>query len=146
MNLISITVSAGLLVVSACDRNEDLEHERRTEVLRGLFVASACEHHASKPSTAANTSTTEATLRQEVLVDGTGFHPSGIHVRVGQGLTLVFHRVTDATCAKQVVFKDLGITRNLPLNQEIEVNLTATTAPIAFACPRDMLGGAIIAQ
>lgn len=89
---------------------------------------------------------TETLLRQTVTVDGAGFHPEKITAKAGQSVTLVFRRVTDATCAKQVVFKDLGIRKELPLNQDVEVQLTAKTPALTFVCGMDMLRGSLVVQ
>lgn len=99
----------------------------------------------ASPDTKAATPAAAGALRQTVTVDGTGFHPSEIAAVNGQTVTLVFHRVTDATCGKQVVFKDLGIKKDLPLNQDVEITVKAA-GTIAFACGMDMLKGAIVAR
>lgn len=114
-------------------------------VFAGALVF-ACSRGESPLKPSAETGTAAPAVREMIMVDRMGFHPSEIHARAGQKLTLVFHRTTDATCAKQVVFKDLGITKELPLNQQVEVNLTATTAPIGFVCGMGMSHGSIVAQ
>jgi len=87
-----------------------------------------------------------AALRQVVTVDGAGFHPAEISAKPGQAVTLVFHRVTDDTCAKQVVFGDAGIRKDLPLNQDVEVTVTAKRPALGFACGMGMLHGSVVVR
>ena len=83
--------------------------------------------------------------RVAVTVDGSGYHPERIHARAGQALTLVFTRTADSACAEEVVFPDLNIRRQLPLNQPVEIPVTAQ-ADVRFACGMDMMRGAIVAH
>lgn len=114
-------------------------------VFAALLITCACSPSGVRTRTDAKSGTHGTALRQPVMVDGAGFHPSEIRARAGQKLTLVFHRVTDSTCAKRVVFKDLGLVWDLPLHQELEVSVIATEAPIEFACGMGMLRGTVVA-
>ena len=79
-----------------------------------------------------------------VVVDTDGFKPGKLQVKRGEAVTITFVRVTDATCAKEVVFPSLKITRALPLNKPVEVRFTPqSSGEIAFACGMDMLRGTI---
>lgn len=115
-------------------------------IVAGPFIASACAKNDVRVLPEAKADSSESVLRQAVMVDGTGFHPSEIHARAGQKVTLVLHRTTDETCAKRIVFKDLGVSKDLPLNEKVEVSLTATTSPIAFTCGMDMMRGSVVAH
>jgi plastocyanin domain-containing protein len=107
----------------------------------GLLFA-ACKSEAQASASPASL----ASLRQSITVDGTGFHPTEVAAKAGQNVTLVFRRVTDATCGTEVVFKDLGIKKALPLNQDVAIDVKATGTPIGFACGMDMMHGKIVAQ
>lgn len=109
-----------------------------------LLACNKGEAQAS-PDTKPAAAPAAGALRQTITVDGIGFHPSEIPASAGQNLTLVFHRTTDATCGKEVVFKDLGIRKSLPLNQDVEINVKAA-GTIGFACGMDMMKGAIVAR
>lgn len=111
-----------------------------------LVVASSASARTEASPETKGAVPSEAVQRRAITVDGTGFHPSEISGKPGQKVSLVFRRTTDATCAKQVVFKDLGIRKELPLDQETEVTVTVGNAPIGFACGIDMLRGSIVAQ
>jgi len=86
---------------------------------------------------------------KRVMVEVTqdGFMPKEIPAKVGQPITLVVTRKTDLTCAKQIVFADLGVTKDLPMNQAVEVTVTPTKAgDLRFACDMDMVGGKLVVQ
>ncbi len=81
-----------------------------------------------------------------VKVTEKGFEPGKVDLRVGVPATLTFTRVTDATCAKEIVFPSLEIRKVLPLNQAVDVRLTPASGEIAFACGMDMLKGTVIGR
>jgi plastocyanin domain-containing protein len=85
-------------------------------------------------------------LRQTVTVDGEGFHPATLHAHAGQNVTLVFRRVTDATCAKQVVFSESGVRKDLPLGEDVAVTVVAKGPEVKFACGMDMLKGTVVVE
>lgn len=85
--------------------------------------------------------------RVTVEVTQDGFVPKEIPAKVGQPITLVVTRKTDLTCAKQIVFADLGVTKDLPMNQAVEVTVTPTKAgDLRFAYDMDMVGGKLVVQ
>ena len=85
--------------------------------------------------------------RVSVEVTQEGFVPKEIPAKAGQAITLVVTRKTDLTCAKQIVFADLGVQKELPLNQAVEVTVTPTKAgDLRFACSMDMVAGKLVVQ
>lgn len=85
--------------------------------------------------------------RVTVTVTGSGYKPRRISAHGGQPLTLVFKRTTDQGCGQQVVFPDRDIRRDLPLNQEVEIELTPReNETIAFTCGMDMYRGSVVAS
>jgi len=88
-------------------------------------------------------------VKERVTVEVTqeGFVPKEIQAKAGQAITLVVTRKTDLTCAKQIVFADLGVQKDLPLNQAVEVTVTPTKAgDLRFACSMDMVAGKLVVQ
>jgi hypothetical protein len=78
---------------------------------------------------------TVASGKVAVQVNDRGFFPSSISIVAGQAAELEFMRTTDETCAASVVFPELGITRELPLNRPVRVPLPADqTRTLAFQC------------
>lgn len=67
-----------------------------------------------------------------------GFEPARIAVTSGETVTLVFTRITERTCAKDVIvhLSELDtVKRELPLSEPVELTLTLTRAgEIGYAC------------
>jgi plastocyanin domain-containing protein len=80
-------------------------------------------------------------------VTSEGFVPAQVQVKANQPTKLVVTRKTDRTCAKEIVIKDFGINKPLPLNQPVEVTFTPTKAgKFRYACGMDMITGVIIVE
>lgn len=76
-----------------------------------------------------------------------GFEPSSINVKPGTPVTLKVTRKTDATCATQIEISSKKIKKDLPLNQEVTVDLgKLEKGEIRFACGMNMMEGKIIAN
>lgn len=70
-----------------------------------------------------------------------------IPLRKGVPARLTFTRVSDKTCATEVVFPDYGIKQPLPLNQAVAIEFTPQKAgDVAFACGMGMLKGMLMVQ
>jgi plastocyanin domain-containing protein len=82
-----------------------------------------------------------------IEVTGEGFVPARAAVKAGQPVTLVVTRKTERTCATQIVIKDYGVDRALPVGQAVEVTFTPKkTGPIRYACAMDMVAGELVAE
>jgi plastocyanin domain-containing protein len=87
----------------------------------------------------------EQVVTMEVTTQG--FVPAQVKVKVGQPVKLVVTRKTDVTCAKDIVIKDYGINKPLPLNQPVEVTFTPTKpGKVRYACAMDMISGVITVE
>lgn len=76
-----------------------------------------------------------------------GFEPYVLRFRRGVRTRITFVRTTDATCAREVVFPELGIKRELPLNQPVVITLTPTKrSEFSFTCGMNMMRGKLIVQ
>ncbi|HET7497904.1 MAG TPA: cupredoxin domain-containing protein [Candidatus Eisenbacteria bacterium] len=74
-----------------------------------------------------------------------GFEPARIEVTKGTNATLVFTRVTDRTCAKDIVIGGNGAHLDLPLNQPVRIGLGTVNTNIPFACGMKMVTGEVVA-
>ncbi len=82
-----------------------------------------------------------------ITVNGDGFTPSEIKVQKGESTTLVFTRTSDATCAKAVAFPELGLTKALPPNQAVEVEVPVASArTLTFQCGMGMYKSKVVIQ
>ncbi|MEO8875848.1 MAG: cupredoxin domain-containing protein [Polyangiaceae bacterium] len=82
-----------------------------------------------------------------ITADDKGFTPASVTLKKGAPAQLIFTRTTDATCATEVVFPDLKITKKLPLNTPTAVDIP-TDAPrsLSFACGMGMFKGAVVVR
>ncbi len=82
-----------------------------------------------------------------VTADANGFTPGAVKVQKGAPLELVFTRTTDESCATQVVFPELGVTKDLPLNTPVSVTIpTKDARTLAFQCGMGMYKSKVVIQ
>jgi len=82
------------------------------------------------------------TVNMEVTEDG--YVPAKIKALKGEKLRLVITRKTDRTCAKEIVIKEHGINKPLPLGKTVTVELTPkASGELKYACGMDMITGVI---
>lgn len=80
-----------------------------------------------------------------VEVNNHGFQPST--VPVGTGRRLLFRRTSEGTCATAVVFPELGIDKQLPLNTDVVVVLPASAkGDVTFQCGMGMYKSKVVAR
>jgi plastocyanin domain-containing protein len=83
----------------------------------------------------------------DISVTSDGFQPAEIKTKAGEPLRLVVTRKTDRTCAKEIVIKDLGIDKALPLNEAVTIDLTPKKdGRLRYACSMDMISGTIVVE
>ena len=100
---------------------------------------------AAEPAPAA--ASADAVQKATIKVVATGFEPARLSLKGGVPVRLTFVRTTDQTCATAVVFPGLGLRRDLPLNQPVEIAFTpAPGKTVDFVCGMNMLRGAIVVE
>ena len=83
----------------------------------------------------------------EMNVTDRGFEPNRIEVKKGEPVHLVVTRNTDATCAKELVIKDAGLRKELPLNKPVAFDFTPSKAgEMTYICGMGMLSGILVVQ
>jgi plastocyanin domain-containing protein len=104
----------------------------------------------SKSDAAATTSgTVGANGQRQVAVTANekGFTPTSVEVKKGEATTLVFKRTSDETCAREVVFPELKMTKELPLNQAVAIDLpVGEPRTLTFQCGMAMFKGKVVVQ
>ena len=81
-----------------------------------------------------------------VELNDKGFEPSSLKLKAGVLAKVTFVRKTDEGCAKEVVIKEYGINRNLPLNEPVTVEFMPRKGEFSFACGMNMLKGKLIVE
>lgn len=83
----------------------------------------------------------------DVLVDGGVYTPARIEIPTGRPVTLRFLRKDPNPCAEKVLFDDLDVAADLPLEEPVFVVVTAKQAgEYAFTCQMQMYRGTLIAK
>jgi plastocyanin domain-containing protein len=109
-----------------------------TAILVGATLSESQGAQTAKPATA---------QKVEIAVTSAGFVPALTKVKVGQVVTMVVTRKVEKTCATDIVIKDFGINKPLPLNEAVEITLTPSKpGKIRFACSMDMVAGELQAE
>ncbi len=82
-----------------------------------------------------------SSTRLEVTVTDEGYVVSNPKpLKAGQPVTLVVTRTAEQTCATDVVLKEFGISRPLPLGKPVEVTFTPSKpGKVHVACAMDMV-------
>ena len=82
----------------------------------------------------------------EVVVEG-GYKPAKIEIAPGEAVRLKFVRKEYTPCTKEVVFPTLGITRELPVNQPVAIDIPAQqSGEVPFRCGMNMVKGLLVVK
>lgn len=82
-----------------------------------------------------------------IQVNAEGYQPSEATAPAGKPVRVVFTRVSEEGCGEKVVFPELKLEKELPLNKPVPVELTMpANGKLAFTCGMDMYKGAIVAR
>ena len=111
-------------------------------VLAGLLFAMAHEGYPQRSGRRPAQSQTA-----KVIIGQYGYEPAAIRLRRGVPARVTFRRVTESTCATEVVFADYGIRRDLPMNADVTVSFTPRKAgEFSFTCGMNMHRGKLYVQ
>ncbi|MBS1791061.1 MAG: efflux RND transporter periplasmic adaptor subunit [Acidobacteria bacterium] len=82
-----------------------------------------------------------------IVLSEKGYDPPSIQLRRDVPARLIFTRTAEATCGTEVELPELGIRRQLPLNQPVAIDFTPQkSGEITFACGMNMLKGKLIVR
>jgi len=83
----------------------------------------------------------------DIVVDAGIYSPAVIHAEVGKPITLRFLRKDGNPCSEKVIFGDLNLSADLPLNTPYEVRLTPElTGEFTFTCQMAMYRGKLVVK
>ena len=81
----------------------------------------------------------------KVVIGNYGYEPASIRLKRGVPAKVTFLRISESTCATEVVFAEYGIRRELPLNQAVTVSFTPRrSGEFSFTCGMNMHKGKLI--
>ncbi len=82
-----------------------------------------------------------------VRITKKGFEPKTFTLKSEVPARITFVRETAESCGTEILLKDYGISKPLPLNKPVTVEFTPSQAgEFRFTCGMDMLRGKIIVQ
>jgi plastocyanin domain-containing protein len=101
--------------------------------------------HAQKDGAAIAEGTVKNGVRTfQMQVTGDGFVPARVKAKKGEKVRFVITRMTDRTCAKEIVMTELGINQPLPLEKPVTVEFTPKkSGELKYACGMDMITGVV---
>ena len=122
-------------------------------ITRGLaqgqqVVTSGAEYlHAGQTVTSTDSTTAATSSSPTVEITEEGFVPPSVTIKAGRPTSITFVRKTDNTCAKEVVFPTLKLTRPLPLNARVTIDLPSQPeGELSYVCGMNMLHGKVVVR
>ncbi len=84
---------------------------------------------------------------KRVILSKNGYSPATVTFKKGEPMKIAFYRSDEENCGGEVVFKDLNITKKLPVGEVVVVDLSDLKASeVSFACGMGMYKGKILVQ
>ena len=78
----------------------------------------------------------------EIVVDNGVYSPSNIELKLGQSLKLKFLRKDPSPCAEKVIFDELAVSLDLPVNKPVEMTIKPEkSGDYTFNCQMKMYVG-----
>ena len=112
-----------------------------------LALATVACNKTEKPSGGPAAAAGPVSGSVDVKADENGFSPSTITLKKGEAATLRFKRTTEETCADKVVFPELKLSKELPLNQVVEIPIdTKEQKTLGFECGMGMYKSKVVIQ
>ena len=104
-----------------------------------------CSKPAATETSQSNAAVPADNGKVSVTVNEHGFSPSSIKANKGEPLTVEFTRTSDRTCAKSVVFPEINLTQDLPLNAAVAVRVPTDQArTLTFQCGMGMYKSSVV--
>lgn len=115
-------------------------------LLAGLSTASCSKASATTTDAPAKTwVSADGTKNYQVTVGEHGFAPSTVTISRGEKAAVEFTRTTEHTCATAVVFPELNVKKDLPINTPVAVAVpTEATRTVGFECGMGMYKSSVV--
>lgn len=141
MKLFTLSLSIALLTATvACGKAGDTTPKQETAA---TSTTTAPAPVAAKPAEPAP----EGVRQIDINISGMDYTPASVNVTKGEKVRLRFHLDDKPTCGQTVVFPELNIKKDVPVNGSSFVDLTAEkTGDINFTCGMNMMKGKVVVQ
>ena len=84
---------------------------------------------------------------KRVILSKDGYSPETVTFKKGEPMKIAFYRSDEENCGGEVVFKDLKITKKLPVGEVVVVDLSDMKgSEVSFACGMNMYKGKVLVQ
>ncbi|MEO6051660.1 MAG: cupredoxin domain-containing protein [Pyrinomonadaceae bacterium] len=84
---------------------------------------------------------------KRVILSKDGYEPDSVVFQKGEAMKIAFYRSDEENCGGEVVFKDLKITKKLPVGEVVVVDLSDLKSnEVSFACGMNMYKGKVSVQ
>jgi plastocyanin domain-containing protein len=113
----------------------------------GIAASQAWAQPAASKRAAPKRARLQAAQTVVLTVTAEGFVPAKAKIRADRPVKLLVTRKMQRTCATEIVLKDYGIKKALPLNKPVAITFTPRgPGRIRFACAMDMISGELLAE
>ena len=120
------------------------QFQRNGKVIVAPFVINVAEGKSLETVAATNDSGVQ---KLKVTVSENGYEPTNLELKSGVPAQIAFYRVDEKNCGNEILFTELGIRKDLPLNKEILVEFTPDkTLNYEFTCGMGMLKGKVVVK
>ena len=113
-------------------------------VVLALAVLAGCQ----KPRTESPAPVAASGVQEvQLTVTDAGFQPAQVQVAKDRPIRLTVTRKTNQTCATEIVFKEIDVKHDLPLDQAVTIDLPAQPGgTLNYACGMNMVKGSLVVQ
>lgn len=136
MRLLLLSVLATVALLTACKKDAPPAAEAPKVVAEVKPAEPVKPPEPVKPAPAEGA----AARVVELKVTAEGFQPGNVTLKKDQPVKFVVTRVSDETCATELLIADTDIKADLPLNKPVEIAWTPTKAgQVKFGCAMGMM-------
>jgi len=130
-----------LLLVAGC------KERSTTKIAPSASASTSASVVASTSPSASASQLVIVGRRVDIDVGEHGFTPSEVQLKKGEPTTLVFTRTSNSTCAFEVVFPELKVTKDLPLKRPVPIVVpTDESRTLGFECGMGMYKSKVVIQ
>ena len=117
-------------------------------VVLALVLVGCQKPRAEAPTPDASSPVASSGVQEvQLTVTDAGFQPAEVTVAKDRPIRLTVTRKTNQTCATEIVFKEIEVKKDLPLDQAVTIDLPPQPGgTLNYACGMDMIKGSLVVQ